>query len=91
MELFHSVPVSVRNAKWFQHDGAPAHFRNNLHNYPNATSGPRWIGRGRPIAWPARSSDLSTTDFSYGGHLKALTYATPMDSDEDLIVNLFSR
>lgn len=87
-ELLDSVPVAVRNTMWFQHDGAPSHFCNNVRNYLNAAFGPRWIGRGGPVAWPARSPDLSSIDFFLWGHLKALVYETPIDSDEDLIARL---
>ena len=57
------VPLVIRNRMWFQHDGAPAHnyvaVRRHLDNiFPQ-----RWIGRNRPIPWPARYPDMSPLDF----------------------------
>ncbi|EFN79901.1 hypothetical protein EAI_14953, partial [Harpegnathos saltator] len=42
----------------FMHDGAPAHFSRIAREYLNNNYINRWIGRGGPIAWPARSPDL---------------------------------
>ena len=39
-ELLNGVPVAVRNAMWFQHEESPAHFREYVSNYFNATYGP---------------------------------------------------
>ncbi|GFV57058.1 uncharacterized protein TNCV_2931811 [Trichonephila clavipes] len=44
-----------------------------------------WIGRGGPIAWPARSPDLSPLDFFLWGFLKGLVYETPVATPEDLV------
>lgn len=41
-------------------------------NYPN-----KWIGRGGPIPWPARSPDLTPMDFYLWGHMKSLVYNEP--------------
>ena len=35
----------------------------------------KWIDRGGPIAWPARSLDLNPLDFHLWGHLKSIVYA----------------
>lgn len=32
----------------------------------------RWIGRGGPIIWPARSPDLNVLDYFVWGHIKDL-------------------
>lgn len=69
---------------WYMHDGAPVHFsvivRDHLHVvYPN-----RWIGRGGPQQWPARSPDLNNLYFFLWGHLKTLVYKTPINTLEDL-------
>ena len=57
-------------------------------NYLNATYGPRWIERGRPVDWQPFALDLSSIDFLLWGHLKALVYETPIDSDQDFITKL---
>ncbi|GBN74072.1 hypothetical protein AVEN_168703-1 [Araneus ventricosus] len=48
----------------------------------------RWIGRGGPTHWTARSPDLSCLDFFLWGHLKSLVYESPIDSDEDLVARI---
>jgi hypothetical protein len=45
----------------------------------------RWIGLGGPTAWPPRSPDFTPMDFFLWGHIKALIYKSPVDSEEDLI------
>lgn len=82
--LLEDVPIALRNEMWYMHDGAPAHFsvivREHLHAvYPN-----RWIGRGGPQQWLARSPDLNSLDFFLWGHLKSLVYKTPINTVEDL-------
>jgi hypothetical protein len=40
----------------------------------NQTFPGRWIGRGKPLAWPVRSQDLSPLDFFLRGHLRSVVY-----------------
>ncbi|GBM33855.1 hypothetical protein AVEN_175690-1 [Araneus ventricosus] len=40
------------------------------------------------LPWPPRSPDLSSLDYFLWGHLKSLVYATPVDSDEDLVARI---
>lgn len=87
-ELLQDVPTVVRNQMWFQHDGAPAHFKVVVRNYLDASFAGRWIGRGGPVRWPPRSPDLSSIDYFLWGHLKAIIYETPVDSIEDLVARL---
>ncbi|PNF44007.1 hypothetical protein B7P43_G17057 [Cryptotermes secundus] len=47
----------------FQHDVAPAHCTNGVSGFLDEIFGNRWIGRGGPIAWPPRSSELNPLDF----------------------------
>ena len=63
-ELLNHVPLPIRRRMWFQLDGAPAHCSVNARNAPNIMYPGRWIGRGDPINWPARSPDLSCLYFS---------------------------
>jgi len=37
------------------------------------------------MAWPPRSPDLTPMDFILWGHVNALIYMSPVDSEEDLI------
>ncbi|EFN79527.1 hypothetical protein EAI_07954, partial [Harpegnathos saltator] len=43
------------------------------------------IGRGGPIAWPARSSDLTSPDFYLRGYLKNVVYEREPTTREDMI------
>ena len=71
-DLLADVPLRVRAQLIFQHDGAPAHFRREVRELLNARYPDRWIGRGGPITWPARSPDLNVLDFFVWGYIKSL-------------------
>ena len=48
----------------FMHDGAPPHFSRVARQFfAQAHFANKWIGRGDPMAWPARSPDLNRLDF----------------------------
>ena len=83
--LLEDVPLATRRAIWFMHDGAPPHNYHIAHDHLNRTFHGRLIANRGPIAWPPRSPDLSPIDFFLWGHLKTLVYATPVDSQEDLL------
>ncbi|XP_066600036.1 histone-lysine N-methyltransferase SETMAR-like [Prorops nasuta] len=70
--LLEDVPLLVRENMIFQHDGAPAHFHRNTRTTLDAQFPDRWMGRGGPITWPARSPDLTPLDFFLWGHIKNL-------------------
>lgn len=59
---------------YFQQDGAPAHFAKRVRDYLNEKFPLRWIGRMGPIAWPARSPDLTPLDFFLWGYIKTKVY-----------------
>ena len=52
--------------KYYQQDGAPAHFHRNVKELLNQNLPNRWIGRDGAIPWPPRSPDLSVPDFFMG-------------------------
>jgi hypothetical protein len=55
---------------WFQHDGAPAQYGEDVRQWLIATYPGRWIGRGRPTAWPPWLPHLTPMFFfSVGTHL----------------------
>jgi hypothetical protein len=70
---------------YFQHDGAPAHFGIDVRNYLNRQFGERWIGRGGPLSWPARSPDYNPADYFLWGHLKQKVYSAPIETRDQLI------
>ena len=93
-EVLEEVPIDRRQHMWFMHDGAPAHFNLNARQVLSSRNyfRNRWIGRGGPVAWPARSPDLNPLDYFLWGHCKTLVYAQRPNTVEELrnrIVNAF--
>jgi hypothetical protein len=62
------VPLNQRYQLWLQHDGALAlqHYSVLAREEVQMQFGENWIGRGGPINWPARSPDLTPSDFFVG-------------------------
>ena len=58
----------------FQQDEAPPHFAADVRRFLDKTFAGRWIGRGGPIWWAPRPSDLPPLDFFLWGHLKNIVY-----------------
>ncbi|GFS61387.1 uncharacterized protein TNCV_3105651 [Trichonephila clavipes] len=73
---------------WFQHDGSPVHFSADVQSALDTAYPGRWIGRGGPVNWPARSPDLSCLDFFLWGHMKSIVYASSVDSDEAMVAKI---
>lgn len=69
---------------WFQQDGAPPHWAVTVRNELTAHFGTRWIGRGGPLTWPARSPDLAPPDFFYWGFVKNKVYKRQPQSLEEM-------
>ena len=68
----------------FQQDGAPSHYFHEVTEWLNNTFEDRWMGRGGPIPWPARSPDLTPLDFWLWGYLKGIVYAQSPKTIPDL-------
>ena len=83
--FFLRTKLGVRRRMWFQHDGALAHNTANARRHLNEVFGNRWIGRNGPVAWPARSLDLTPLDFYLWGHMKTLVYETPIETEMELV------
>lgn len=83
--LLEDVPLKTRLRMLLQQDGAPPHYSREVKDYLNQEFPERWIGRGGPQAWPARSPDLTPLDFYLWGHMKTLVYATKVNSREELL------
>lgn len=66
VELLEDVPLTLRRDMWMQQDGAPPHSTLQARNILNEMFPGKWIGRGGPIHWPARSPDITKLDFFYG-------------------------
>ncbi|KAJ4425457.1 hypothetical protein ANN_28073 [Periplaneta americana] len=82
--VLEDTPLINRQHIHFLHDGSPAHFSHTDRQYLDRRFPDRWIGRGSPIAWPPRSSDLNPLDFYLWGHLKSLVYSSPVPDLESL-------
>ena len=68
----------------FMRDGAPPHFSRVARQFLNQHFANKWIGRGDPIAWPARSPDFNPLDFHLWEHLKSIVHATSIENAEVL-------
>jgi len=70
---------------YFQHDRAPPHFSRKVRNFLNYRSPGRWIRRGGPHNWPARSPDLSPLDYCVWGWTKELVYSVKAGTRDALL------
>jgi len=83
--LLEDVPLNKRARMYFQHDGAPPHSSREVVNFLNCRFPGRWIGRGGPHHWPARSPDLSPLDYCVWGWMKELVYSVKVGTREELL------
>jgi len=83
-EFVDDLPLQASRDMMFQLDGAPPHFANDVREWLDGVFPGRWIGRAGPVAWPARSPDLTPLDFYLWGHLKAVVYEVPTTTPDDL-------
>lgn len=88
VDLLEDIPILIRQRMWFQHDGAPAHSSRVVRATLNRRFPNKWIGRGGPTRWPARSPDLNPLDFFFWGKMKSLVYETEVETEEDLIARV---
>ena len=68
----------------FHQDGASPHFAADVRHFLDKTFPERWIGRGGPIRWAPRLSDLTPLDFFLLGHLKNVVYLSPCEDLAEL-------
>jgi hypothetical protein len=73
-DILDDLPLIDVRDMYFQQDGAPAHNSHQVAEYLNEKFGDQWIGTNGPIAWPARSPDLSPLDFFLWGFVKDKVY-----------------
>lgn len=83
-DMLDDVPLIYHRNLFYQHDGAPAHYQRQVREYLNDQFGDRWIGRGGPVPWPARSPDLTPLDYYLWGEVKRLVYATEYSNRDEL-------
>ncbi|XP_029659319.1 uncharacterized protein LOC115233172 [Formica exsecta] len=82
--LLADVPLRVRAELIYQQDGAPAHFSRQVRQILNARFPEKWMGRGGPISWPARSPDLNVLDFFVWGYVKSIIEHRRNDTEEEV-------
>ncbi|XP_048000282.1 uncharacterized protein LOC125237332 [Leguminivora glycinivorella] len=90
---YNNLPEEIRNATWFQLDGAPAHSTVAIREKLSELFGDRWIGRFGPKRWPPRSPDLTCLDFFLWGAIKNDVYSAEVDNVEmlkDRIIQAFN-
>jgi len=85
--LLEDVRLNKRGRMYFQHDGAPPHSSHEVRNFLNSRFRGRWIRRGGPHSWPARSPGLSPLDYCVWGWMKELVYSVKVVTRDEL----FSR
>jgi len=67
-KLLEDIPIAERLNMWYQHDGCPSHYAAAARQILDRDYPDRWIGRRRPVNWPARSPDLTSRLFLMGIH-----------------------
>jgi len=87
--LLQDIPLMIKSQMYFQHDGAPPHYTRHVRDYLNESFPNHTLGRGRPVAWPPRSPDLTPLDYYLWGHMKTLVYETKVDSRAALRDRIF--
>ena len=83
--LLMDLPNLVRQRMWLQQDGAPPHYAVDVRITLNQRFPDKWIGRGAPVGYPARSPDLTCLDYYLWGRLKCMVYATRPTTREDMM------
>jgi len=73
---------------YFHHDGAPPHFSREVRNFQNYRFPGRWIGRGGPHNWPAKSPDLSPLNYCVWGWMKELVYSVKVGTRDALLCRI---
>ena len=84
-QFMENVPLARRVGMYIQHDGAPSHFFEGAIAHLNEQFPGRWIARGGPHLWPARSSDLNPLDYNLWDWMKDLVYQEKVETREALI------
>lgn len=91
--LLANLPPNMLAQMWFQQDGAPAHYAQQVRAELDNIYGNRWIGRGGPVQWPPRSPDLTKLDFFLWGYVKNLVFEERPTTQENMrqrIINAFA-
>ena len=74
-EMIPQLDALGRRPAFFQQDGAPPHYAQQVRHWLNQEFPESWIGRGGPVEWAPRSPDLNPLDFCIWGYLKSKVYS----------------
>lgn len=88
LPVLQNIEAFREGQMWWQQDGAPPHWYRPARDFLDNHFPERWIGRSGPLAWPARSPDLTACDYWLWGHLKQLVYRRQPDSLEELKISI---
>lgn len=55
LDLLEDLPVNLIRDMCFRHDSCPAYCRKSVREWLDANYPNKWITRGEPISWPART------------------------------------
>lgn len=88
--VLENFPLAKRTEMYFQHDGAPIHFTNEVKQFLDEKFPDKWIGRGGPVEWPPRSPDLTPLDYCLWGWMKSEVYKQKVDTRDELIVRILN-
>ena len=81
----YALPILQRMPRiLFQQDGAPPHWGLRVRALLDREFPNKWIGRGGPISWPARSPDITPLDFFFWGYVKDRVFQTPINDLDEL-------
>lgn len=75
---------TLRNLRWFQHDGAAPHNSLIVRNYLDERFPDCWIGTRGPVPWPARSPCLNPLDYFLWGYAKDMVYSRAVQNVQQL-------
>lgn len=81
-----NLPQEIQENIIFMQDGAAPHWAVRVRDHLNQVYAGRWIGRGGPIPWPARSPDLNPCDFYLWSKIKSTVYRGNMMIREEALI-----
>jgi len=70
---------------YFQHDRTLPHCSCEVRNFVNCRFPGRWMGRGNPHNWPARSPDVRPLDYCIWGWMEELDYGVKVLTRDDFL------
>lgn len=76
--------MAFRRLHFRMYNTGSVHGRDQYRVDLNMEYGDRWIGRGGPVNWPARSPDLTPLDFFLWGAVKQFVFKKTCDTEPEM-------